>query len=630
VFQRINNRLRIRHRLMIAFGLVVIYLILNSGINIMLNNRDQKYRDEVSSSQQEITLVQTLRAEIMSARFIERTTLAVRLAQGYEASLSSYASFSPHIEAAVQLLEQLKHQNPDAEELRNIESIEADLQAFRTALDQMVLELIPQRGDAQTGQAGELVANIEQLRQSFMDRDLTEAELITADIQRAIGSYLVTPSLDSVGGFTNGINRLEALLPDLPLAEDEKNDLLDLLSTIQNGFTALTFSDGAMVTLTFDNQELVNQIDATMQAIIQAELDDAQQAEAVLAEAEDTRNTYNMLIQSFIFFATALTLFLTYRSITRPIHDLIQASHRIADGAYDQRITAQKADEVGDLAHAFNDMAEAVYKRDAEMRDQSDRLSQNNIELAAARTRAEESNTLKSQFLATMSHELRTPLNAIIGYTQIMMEGMAGQPTEQQTKFLKRVFTNGNDLLHLIDDILDLSKVEAGRMELVKLPFEVRPWVQNLCTQVEPQLKAKNLVLNMVIDAQLPDRIIGDPDRLKQIALNLLSNAIKFTHEGHIDLTLQRREKTLWELIVSDTGIGIPATAQEYIFDSFRQVDGSSRREYGGTGLGLSIVRHLSLLMGGTIRVQSEIGQGSTFTVLLPLIEGDNHHGTAS
>lgn len=246
-------------------------------------------------------------------------------------------------------------------------------------------------------------------------------------------------------------------------------------------------------------------------------------------------------------------------------------------------------------------------------------LKQTNRELDAAREVAEEANLLKSQFLATMSHELRTPLNAINGFTEILLEGMAGELNERQMSNLRRVHTNARDLRKLIDDLLDLAKIEAGRTEVIKKPFAIRDWLDEILGQTRSLADEKGLRYISELDPRLPPYIVGDPGRLKQLTVNLISNAIKFTDVGEVRITVKRDGEDQWLISVSDTGIGIPPHAQEYIFDKFRQIDGQSTRKHGGSGLGLAIVRNLAMVMGGGVRVSSVVGKGSTFSVMLPL-----------
>ena len=246
-------------------------------------------------------------------------------------------------------------------------------------------------------------------------------------------------------------------------------------------------------------------------------------------------------------------------------------------------------------------------------------LKQTNRDLDAAREAAEEANLLKSQFLATMSHELRTPLNAINGFTEILLEGMAGELNERQMSNLRRVHTNARDLRQLIDDLLDLAKIEAGRTEVIKKPFSVQEWLDEILGQTRSLADEKGLRYVSKLDPEMPPYIVGDPGRLKQMTVNLISNAIKFTDVGEVRIMVKRDGEDRWLISVSDTGIGIPPHAQEYIFDKFRQIDGQSTRKHGGSGLGLAIVRNLAMVMGGGVRVNSVVGKGSTFSVLLPL-----------
>jgi signal transduction histidine kinase len=242
-----------------------------------------------------------------------------------------------------------------------------------------------------------------------------------------------------------------------------------------------------------------------------------------------------------------------------------------------------------------------------------------NLELQRASAIAKENARLRSEFMATMSHELRTPLNAIRGFCGIMLDGMGGEIDEDARHMINRIHDNGNRLLTLINDILDLARIEAGRMEAQKIPFNPQKLFKASYEQMTALASEKGLEFNLKLGADLPEILIGDPERITQIVVNLLSNAFKFTHEGRIALEVSLLESS-WQIAVKDTGIGIPEHALNYIFDEFRQLDSSSMRNYGGSGLGLSIVRNLSRMMDGSIQVESQVNQGSTFTLTLPLI----------
>ena len=241
-----------------------------------------------------------------------------------------------------------------------------------------------------------------------------------------------------------------------------------------------------------------------------------------------------------------------------------------------------------------------------------------NEKLRYASEQAEEANRLKGEFLATMSHELRTPLNAIIGYTEIQLLGMVGELNPTQHNYQQRVMVNSQQLLQMINSILDLSKLEAGHINPIDRSFVLNDWIDDVMEQIAVLGENKQLGFVSDIDPQLPERIIGDDDLLRQIVVNLISNAFKFTKQGTVTLSVCRVDERHWSIRVSDTGIGIPADKQDHIFEEFYQVDSSETREYGGTGLGLAIVKRLVTTMGGEVRVASTLGAGSTFTVVLP------------
>jgi PAS domain S-box-containing protein len=256
-----------------------------------------------------------------------------------------------------------------------------------------------------------------------------------------------------------------------------------------------------------------------------------------------------------------------------------------------------------------------------QIRLQNEALLQANHDLAIAQRHAEEADHLKTQFLATMSHELRTPLNAIMGYTEIQLAGMTGELNTEQTDYQKRVLANADHLLRLINDVLDIARIEAGRLEILNKPLRLREWLAEMVAQTTGLAEEKELRYETWLDERMPEVIVADPARLKQIVINLVSNAIKFTESGFVKVEIRKHGRDAWKLMVSDSGIGIPSHLQETIFEEFRQVDSSSQRKQGGTGLGLAIVRRLTLMMGGNVRVSSKPGEGSTFTIIMPLVE---------
>ncbi len=259
--------------------------------------------------------------------------------------------------------------------------------------------------------------------------------------------------------------------------------------------------------------------------------------------------------------------------------------------------------------------------RRVELHRTNERLKHQTDLLQVALAQADKANRLKSEFLATMSHELRTPLNAIIGYTELMLEGMSGRIDEEAQHMLDRILTNGDRLLKLINNVLDLTTIESRRVDLVEKPFSPRAMINDLSEKFKPLAQEKNLDYEVQIDPHLPSMLIGDQEHLVRVISNLLSNALKFTEKGRVRLSVKCLDAKQWTITVSDTGIGIPAEAFDLIFEPFRQVDSSFQRAYQGSGLGLAIVDELVRAMRGTIKVESILGRGSTFVVVLPIIK---------
>jgi signal transduction histidine kinase len=279
---------------------------------------------------------------------------------------------------------------------------------------------------------------------------------------------------------------------------------------------------------------------------------------------------------------------------------------------HDRREAIEKAQLYEQLKQASDELERKIQAATADIAQQNELLRRQAIEL-------EQASALKSQFLANMSHEFRTPLNAMLGYTSMLLQGVAG-PVEQPVKRqLGRIESNGRHLLTIINEILDISRIEAGRMPLQLSTFRLADLVSEVKAELEPIIMRSKLSIVLDLPKDLKP-ITSDRQKVKQILLNLLSNALKFTHHGSVTMTARRntKDRTV-TLSVSDTGIGIAPLDQDKIFEDFRQLDNSPTRAYGGTGLGLSICRRLAQMIDGRITLQSEVGKGSTFTLTLPL-----------
>jgi PAS domain S-box-containing protein len=279
---------------------------------------------------------------------------------------------------------------------------------------------------------------------------------------------------------------------------------------------------------------------------------------------------------------------------------------------HDRREAIEKARLYEQLKQASDELERKIQAATGDIAQQNELLRRQAIEL-------EQASALKSQFLANMSHEFRTPLNAMLGYTSMLLQGVAGPLEPPARRQLVRIESNGRHLLTIINEILDISRIEAGRMPLQASKFRVPELVAEVKSELEPIIMRSKLTLTLQVEKDLPT-LVTDRQKVKQILLNLLSNALKFTHHGGVTISARynSRDRAM-ELSVTDTGIGIPPIDQEKIFEDFRQLDNSPTRAYGGTGLGLSICRRLAQMLDGRISVESQVGKGSTFTLTLPI-----------
>lgn len=348
------------------------------------------------------------------------------------------------------------------------------------------------------------------------------------------------------------------------------------------------------------------------------------------------KNKQQIYIDGAIFFcamlviAMILTLIITQR-ITRPIFKLLEHLKQVETGQLGQLIGDIEGNEIGDVQKGFNSMSQSllanrmqldqkIKNATLELMNAITDLEYKNRELAVARDSAQKADQLKSQFLANISHEIRTPINGIKGFVNLLSK--TGLSSDQQ-RYADIISQSTTDLTLIVNEVLDFSKLESGNISISPRPFNLHELLETTRDSLFPATLEKHIDLHLIIYSDIPKTVIGDELRIKQILINLIGNAIKFTDEGYVSISVLLEEESENHLIVrfsiKDSGIGVSPQDQALLFQAFHQIDSDSNRRYSGTGLGLVISKNLATLMGGDIEMESTEGEGSTFSLILPL-----------
>lgn len=361
------------------------------------------------------------------------------------------------------------------------------------------------------------------------------------------------------------------------------------------------------------------------------------------------REVWGMVLQSLglailVMLIAAIVASTLAAGITQPLNQLTEIAGRMSQGQTTVRAIVLAEDEVGLLGRSFNQMSSAIEQRERELRDLAQSLEQtvqartaelqganaqlldeverrklSEAALLVAKDEALESSRLKTSLLANVSHDLRTPLNIIFGYAEILREGQFGELNEKGQEMANSILRSAGKLLDFVNNLLSQAQIESGKLEIHQLPFKVQSIVENARSVSEILARAKGLDLAIQVGPDLPAEMIGDVRWINQIVYNLVTNAVKFTDRGSVTVSIQRLNQQRWTIEVQDSGIGIRPDVQARIFEPFYRVSDPDVQDIPGSGIGLSIVRQLTEALGGQLTLKSTPGQGSTFTVELPL-----------
>jgi signal transduction histidine kinase len=432
---------------------------------------------------------------------------------------------------------------------------------------------------------------------------------------------LILRDEETIGSILKENNRLNTMLAEIEdAAPAEEREVIQRIRGAQGDVMATVADvanlvrdgkiDKAMDLQLKSGYPLFRQVEGLVELVVRIEEKNmAQQREATALANRHAFYLMGGLVIASLLLALLLG-FVTSWSFILPVRKAQSFLGQVAQGDFSTTVTVDNRDEFGALAAQMNRMSAQLNGLYEEQRAGARQLAMLNTQLARA-------SQAKSEFLANMSHELRTPMNAILGFTEMILDDIYGEVPPEVRGPIQDVRTCGQQLLRLINDVLDLSKIEAGRMELSLTDYSVQEVVETARTSLRSLAAEKGLEFTAEVEPEVP-LAYGDGKRITQCLTNLVGNALKFTKQGGVSI-LARRDGDEIVYSVADTGIGIPADQLDHIFGEFRQVDASISREFGGTGLGLSITKTFVELHGGRIWVESEPGRGSTFHFAIPL-----------
>jgi signal transduction histidine kinase len=611
--------LKINQKILLGYALVLVIVIINPVMYMSIaERRDDAERDRRVARERVETLAD-IRSQMGGLSNEQLTYLLALFGETPELAgeaLGEASMTATDVQSSINDLSDRTREPAVKAELAILNNSVGQYLQDLLALDQAVKESAGGGGITLIDTALVLRQNAQSLREQL--DPIAYPEVFARAVDLEVNTVLTTlqPTPGNMTTYRTALDAFRQTLTRSDYPPHKAAVLLEVADYLDGEILELFDVTTASTLTVFAMNDQLAGINRQIDALITSEIERLE-ASASRVEALEDRSGRLMAITTVgILLAIIGALYLVNRTVTRPISNLARTTQQVTAGNYATQIPVRSGDEVGELALRFKGMVRAVEEREDRLRDQA-------LELAEARDRAEESNRLKTEFVATVSHELRTPLTAITNFTNLFQMGLYGEMNEKQTHAIERVYVNARHLHVLITDLLDFSRLERGKLRLAHTRFPVQALVSQIKDRLEPKAELREIDFQVKLAPDFPNDLVGDADRIAQVVQNLADNAIKFTEEGHVYVRFRLEDdRQHYAILVEDTGIGIPAANQRDIFETFRQVDGSVTRQHGGVGLGLAIVHKLVTAMNGKVAVNSVVGAGSTFVVTLPLLDG--------
>ena len=592
--------------LLLVITLLVQFLLSRNGFITLFNDQQA-----ITQSYQNVSLVYELERDVID---LQRNLLIYKETDSDSSSLSFY-QLMDSVESKLNIILKVSKRGRHQLDEDIIHRMGEHLANYKENFDGVISGR--KKHNQLLAQVEAAAQEIKQINEKILKHNVyLEVQFHVEKTQNLIHQYLNAPDAEYISAFKVNIAHTIALLNK---DKNTNTESIKLLKNYKKSFVKLTHITRGYVFLV--NVVMAGSANEFLYLSRKIRKVVTEQQLALIDEArlsgQNIQLNYN-LSSFFLFLLVMVIAWFLIKSTLLPVKSITEVFRVLARGdEVDQIPGTHRHDEIGELAKAaevFHTKNKQTHERLERSQDMIANQEVLNIQLEAAKDKAEQAAQSKSMFLANMSHEIRTPMNGIVGLVDLLLKTPVN---DKQKNYLHRVAYSGEIMMNVINDILDFSKIEAGKMEIETIEFEVNTLIENLISSMAVKLTDKALDLRVTVDKTVPKILMGDPLRISQILLNICNNAIKFTEHGFIEVKFSYSAAAQEQLHIEvvDTGIGMNDEQIKTIFDSFTQADGTTSRKYGGTGLGLAIVKQLVLLMGGDIKVDSQHGKGASINV---------------